>query len=364
MADDVIEPNDAQKATLEKEGAERVTGGKGDNILARKADDIYIEINTGGETTEAEAPKERSALAESAGSAITVPARLGFEQQQVIAIKNTVAAECNNAELVMFLEVAARYDLDPFAKQIYAAKMKGRVQIIVSRDGLLAHAHKQPSFVQMDGDVVHANDDFNVSFKNGERDIEHSYGTKADPAKSGPEGEPLGRGPIIGAWARVVREGHGVTYFFAPMDEYIQDRDGPWKKTPSAMILKCAETYSLRKAFSISGVVGEDEIEKERKTMTDVHTGETRVQPFSNIDFGPEPRAGHIARLATIANDLTPGSYRPAKLAGLAADPEALVLELSSFIQDAGGEVPDEPFDGEAVEEEVDAEVLEPAPAG
>lgn len=349
MADDVIEANEAQKKALVDEEAGRVTGGKGDNILARKADDTYIEIGPDGQVSEAEAPKEREALEKVGGSAITVPARLGFDQQQVVAIRNTVAAECSPAELVMFLEVAARYELDPFARQIYAAKIQGRVQIIVSRDGLLAHAHRQDSFVRMDGDVVHANDDFSVTFENGERDIQHGYSTKADPDKSGPQGEPLDRGPIIGAWARVVRAGHGVTYFFAPMEEYKQDRDGPWKKTPSAMILKCAETYALRKAFSISGVVGEDEIEKERKLLTQID-GSTREQAFTQIDFGPEPRASYIAELAQIANQLKPGAYRPAKLAGLAADPDGLVNELSAFIHDLGGEVPPEPIDGDAVE--------------
>ena len=346
----------AQSGILDELKAERVDGGKEDAVLAKKPDGTFIEITTAGELREPDAPaveaeedKPREALPDTAGAAITVPARLGFEQQQVIAIKNTVAADCTPAELVMFLEVAARYELDPFAKQIYAAKIKGRVQIIVSRDGLLAHAHKQKTFVQMDGDVVRAYDDFSVAFKDGKRDIEHSYTTKVDPAKSGPEGEPLGRGPIIGAWARVVREGHGATYFFAPIDEYMQDREGPWKKTPSAMILKCAETYALRKAFSISGVVGEDEVEKDRKTLTQVDGGGP-VGP--TIDFGPEPRSSYISHLARIANDLRPGAYRPAKLMALADDPEALVDELSAFIADAGGEVPAEPVEGAVVSEE------------
>lgn len=375
----------AQSGLIDELQANRVDGGKpfggGDkSILAEKPDGTLVEITFDGEVKAAPADAKpdaetagvpqveeettsREVLPDTAGSAITVPARLGFEQQQVVAIKNTVAAECSPAELVMFLEIAARYELDPFAKQIYAAKMKGRVVIIVSRDGLLAHAHKQATFERMDGDVVHENDEFTSVFENGERKIKHAFSTKVDPSASGAEGEPLGRGKIIGAWARVVREGHGETFFFAPMSEYVQDREGPWKKTPSAMILKCAETYALRKAFSISGVVGEDEVEKERKTLTDVATGKTTEQPFTNLDLGPEPRAGHIARLATIANEIKPGSYRPAKLAALASDPEALVDELSRFILAAGGEVPDEPIDAEAVEE-VEGEVMEPAPAG
>lgn len=352
MADDVIASTPKQEETLKSEGAERVTGGGGDAILARKPDDTYIEVAPDGTVTEdAKAPKERTALEAVAGSAITMPARLGFDQQQVVAIRNTVAADCNPGELVMFLEVAARYELDPFARQIYAAKIKGKVQIIVSRDGLLAHAHKQDSFVKMDGDYICANDDFKSTYKDGERSIEHSFKTGlGDPAKDVEPGDA--RGKIIGAWAIVERKGHGKTFFLANFSEYFQDRDGPWKKTPAAMILKCAETYALRKAFSISGVVGEDEVEKDQKKMlTDVETGKTRVIEFSNIDFGEEPRSTFIAELAGIANEIEANSYRPAKLQALAGDPEALKVELEGFIRAHDREVPEETIDGTAEED-------------
>lgn len=274
------------------------------------------------------------------------PARLSWDPRQIAAIKKTVAAECNDAEFVMFTEVASRYQLDPFAKQIFAAKIKGRVQIIVSRDGLLAHAHRQDSFVKMDGDYVCANDDFKSVFKDGKRQIEHSFSTKSDPAT---DSEPdSSRGPLIGAWAQVVREGHGVTFFFANLSEYMQDRDGPWQKTPAAMILKCAETYALRKAFSVSGVVGEDEIEKERKRLTEV--GE---QSAATPELDQVPRGPYIRELAAIANQIVPNSYMPSKLMALAHDPDGLVDELSRFIDDQGGDVPAEPIEGEA--EEVDA---------
>ncbi|HNL70106.1 MAG TPA: recombinase RecT, partial [Leptospiraceae bacterium] len=116
------------------------------------------------------------------------------------------------------------------------------------RDGLLAHAHRQPDFVKMDGDVVWSNDGFETSMINGERSIVH---TVKNPAE---------RGHIIGAWAMVERRDHGITYFYAPLGEY--KRNTPiWNSHPSAMILKVAESYALRKAYSISGVVGEAEVE-------------------------------------------------------------------------------------------------------
>lgn len=247
------------------------------------------------------------------GSSILQPARYGFDPAQVKAIKNTVAKDCNDAELVMFLEVCGRYGLDPFAKQVYAAKMRGGLQIIVSRDGLLAHAHKQPDFLGMEGDVVRANDDFKVTFANGQRTVEHSYAQANE------------RGPVVGAWTMVSREGHGQTYFYADLKEYGRDSE-VWKKHTSAMILKVAETYALRKAYSISGIVGEEEM------------GGPKATGRTNLTAKPiEPEWGDDPELATELRGLVeklrgaePENWRPARVAALLAgisDAERVTLK-------------------------------------
>jgi phage recombination protein Bet len=255
----------------------------------------------------------------SATGSILVPARLGFDPAQVEAIRRTVAKDCTDAELVMFLEVAARHELDPFAKQIFAAKMKGGVQIIVSRDGLLAKAHRTPDFRGLIGDVVCANDTFGVRYEGGTREITHEYALGKDHE----------RGDVIGAWAEVRREGHDSTYFFAPMGEYQRSGDTPWKHHPSAMILKVAEVYALRKAYSISGVVGEEEISRQRRDLTSV----------PEIDWGSDEQAGELRALVDQANQLVPGSYRPTKvqamLNGVDDDRRAEVwAELRKFVDD------------------------------
>jgi phage recombination protein Bet len=243
---------------------------------------------------------EKGELVQTAGSSILQPARYGFAPEQVQAIKNTVAKDCSDAELVMFLEVCARYGLDPFAKQAYAAKMGGGgVSIIVSRDGLLAHAHKQPDFVKLDCDVVRKGDTFEVTFVNGERQVKHGYG------------DPTARGEVIGAWACVERRDHGTTYFYAPLEEY--KRSSPiWSKHPSAMILKVAESYALRKAYSISGIVGEAEVD---------------VRPPQNLtrnvapDYGSDPElAKELQEAIQQAQTTAPDQWRPAKVNALLHD--------------------------------------------
>jgi phage recombination protein Bet len=265
---------------------------------------------------------------DSRGSSVLVPARYGFADEQVEAIKRTVAKDATDAELVMFLEVCARYDLDPFAKQVYAAKIRGAMQIIVSRDGLLAHAHKQPDFRGIIGDVVRAGDAFTVTYKDGKRGIEHSYGTQVTASQ--PEGQQTGRGDIVGAWAEVRREGHEPTFYFAYLSEYNRGGDTPWAKQTSAMILKVAETYALRKAYSVSGVVGEEEIERERTNLT---------APTEEGDYGDDPvLAERLQTALKQAREIDGAKWRPARMRAVldgATHEDRLKLadELELFIE-------------------------------
>lgn len=198
-----------------------------------------------------------------------------FETDQVDLIKATVAKDCNNAELALFLETCVRHELDPFIKEIWAVKIKGKVQIFASKDGLLgiANRHTPAGKYQVTGDgmfrgcqsgVLREHDFFDFHFE--ERDdetekviVQHSPRTRAKkPTHGGADGSK--RGKIVGAWARVRRQGQDDTFFIAYWDQYYKNVEGPWRTHPDAMIQKCAESVTLRKAFSISGVIGEGEL--------------------------------------------------------------------------------------------------------
>ena len=291
------------------------------------------------------------------GTALTKPARFAFDPDQIATIKRTVAKDCTDSEFQMFMEVLGRHGLDPFVGQIYAAKMPARdgqpggVAIIVSRDGLLAIANREPSFNGMDGDVVRAGDRFTSKFVNGERMIEHIA-----------EGGTEHRGAIIGAWAMVHREGRRPTYFFAPFDSY-KTNNKTWSKYPDAMILKVAESMALRKAFSITGVVGEGEMDAQMDTTVTVGEAEP------GIDWGPEPFATYLRLLFAEANRVSPDAFRPRKiafkLAGIDdAERAKIARDVEAFILRHSGTVPT-PEDvqaaiaADAPEEEIaDAEIV------
>lgn len=176
-----------------------------------------------------------------------VPVQHTWTQEEIDTIKNTVAIGANDSELKMYLALASKYDLDPFAREIWFVQMRGRNSIITGRDGYLKIANRNPQYKGLVSDVVHKGDRF---IKKGDS-VEHAYAID-------------NRGPIVGAYALVYRSDRDhPSYFFAPFNEYYK-RGGVWDQYPSAMIVKVAESMALKRAFSISGLVTEEEINTEK----------------------------------------------------------------------------------------------------
>jgi phage recombination protein Bet len=275
---------------------------------------------------------------------ITQRARGDFDAGQMDLIRATVAKDCNPAELAMFLELCARYELDPFSKQIWAMKIRGAVQVVVSRDGLLSLANRHtPSegfsgpgeFLGCESDVVREKDDFRkITDENGTRVI-HSYSHKD-------------RGAIVGAWAIVHRREHAPTYFFAEWSTYNSGQN-VWKSHPEAMMVKSAESMALRKAFSITGVIGEAEAPRQ------VLTTSSEDESGGEIDWGENEE---------LANSLREGfrllGYRSAKIRALVngtdeEQKQALLAKLNSELDALAEQEAEREGEGGDV---VDAEVV------
>lgn len=191
-----------------------------------------------------------------------------WDARQIETIKKTVAVGASNEELDMFLSIAGTYDLNPFLKEIWCIKMGGKAIITTSRDGYLKIANRNPSYDGMVSDVVHAGDKF------------VRQGTEINHAYSGSD-----RGPIIGAYALVYRKDRRVpTYFFAPFDEYCKKDNGTWRQYPSAMIIKVAESMALKRTFSISGLVTQEEM------GTEIVVESSPVQPVQTAQVMQQER--------------------------------------------------------------------------
>ena len=178
--------------------------------------------------------------------------QISYTPEQIQLMKDTVAKGATDNEFLLFMHLAQSYGLDPFLKEIWLIKYLRAGQrpeevaatIFTSRDGYLKIANRDPQMDGIQSDVVYAND---LLEKLPDGTVKHAYG------------QP--RGLIIGAYALVFRKDRSrAAYFYAPFAEYGTGNNPTWKKYPSAMIVKVAEAMALKRAFSISGLVTQEEI--------------------------------------------------------------------------------------------------------
>lgn len=264
-------------------------------------------------TTEVAAP--------SGSSSVTQSKRHDYDPASVALIRHTVAVGVPDALLGQFLELSARYELDPFAKEIWCVKNPGKngkadsILIIVAAAGWLKIANRQPDFVGCPSDVVRKNDEYSTERIEdpsdplfGEIKVTHKV-LHADVKE---------RGPIVGAWAKCYREGHKATFFFAPMSEYqpkseMKLKYSPWGSQESAMILKCAEAMALRKQFSISGLYAEGELSRQIEQPVDQALTESDGVP---LDL-PKELVERTRAVLQEARDCGLDPFRPAKVRAL-----------------------------------------------
>lgn len=172
---------------------------------------------------------------------IVIPLVLPKEKYELA--KSIAAKGATDAEFELLVHMANKYNLDPLAKQIWCIKRNpaSPALIMTSRDGYLEIAHKSGQF---DG-------------------IEH--GTIDDE-----------KGLPIKAWCTVYRKDMSHPFKAeVKYREYVQ-ASPTWQKYPSAMLIKVAEVFALKRAFSISGMVTTEEIsETEDESPKQVYSKET-----------------------------------------------------------------------------------------
>lgn len=169
-----------------------------------------------------------------------------YDRDMIETIKATVAKNATDSEMMMFLNLASRYDLDPFKKEIWFLKYKGNdPQIFTSRDGFLKIAKRDDEFKQIQSQAVYENDEFEIGqeFIDGQFQItsfKHSFGAKE-------------RGKLLGAYCVIEYHTNKPTVIYVSYDEYKQATP-TWKKNGSSMIRKVAEKEACRLSAGISGL--------------------------------------------------------------------------------------------------------------
>lgn len=162
-----------------------------------------------------------------------------FSKEQVALIKRTIARGATDDELSLFLGVAKRLGLDPFARQIYLIRRGGAATIQVSVDGFRSLAAASGQFEGSEG-----------------------------PFWCGPDGDWkdvwLLEEPPAAAKVGIWRAGcRSPIWGVARYTEYA-GTSPLWQKMPATMLSKCSESLALRRAFpqELSGLHSTEEMEQ------------------------------------------------------------------------------------------------------
>ncbi len=152
-----------------------------------------------------------------------IPAQ--YNPQQIQLIRDMCARDCTDNEFLLLMQLAKTYQLDPFAKQIWAVKYGNNpAAIFCGRDGFLAIAHRSGKFDGMES------------------------GTRKD-------------GDDLIGWCRVYRKDMSRPFEVeVSLSEYSTGKN-LWQTKPKTMIIKVAESHALRRAFGISGLYSPEEID-------------------------------------------------------------------------------------------------------
>lgn len=152
------------------------------------------------------------------------------DRKTIDTLKNTVAQGLTDPEFMLFAQLCRSSGLNPFKKEVWAIKAGGRLQVMVGVNGYWTIANSHPQF---DG---------------YEEDIE------VDEA-----GNP------IKAWCKIYRKDRKFPSMGVAIFRECAQQSPVWKSRPSQMILKCAESFAIRKAFpqELNGLYTEEEMPQE-----------------------------------------------------------------------------------------------------
>ncbi len=185
--------------------------------------------------------------------------QVAWTPEQIELIKRTVAKGTTNDELQLFLYIAKRTGLDPFARQIYCVKRWDSTQ---NREVMTPQTGIDGFRLVADRTNKYAPGEITWDIVNGK------------PTSATATIKKL----VDGVWHEV-----SATAFF---EEYAQHKkDGTltsmWTKMPKLMIGKCAEALVLRKAFpaELSGVYTHDEMMQADVEQKPPDTGKPPTQP-------------------------------------------------------------------------------------
>lgn len=186
-----------------------------------------------------------------------------FTEKDIEVLKNTVFSTLKTqAQVILALKVAQKYDLDVFAKEFWAWQdNRGQLISIASASWFMKIARKQKGFISIQANAVFEWEHFSMNTAtwvvNHEIKLECRW----------PDKKPLW------AYARLKMKWKEDAVKWVDWSEYSNDQvtfASPWKKQRAAMIEKCWSTVLCRQEFGLSWLYWEEETDSMRNLKKDV----------------------------------------------------------------------------------------------
>ena len=195
-------------------------------------------------------------IAEYQGGAVAAPEW----ERKLALVKSMVAKGCTDDEFALLCHLAKTYQLDPLAKEIWSIKYGNNpATIFVGHAGLI-----------------------NLALRSGKLD-----GLQCEII------DPNGEDPVARAtvWRNDMTHPIVAEVYWS---EYGKDAKNPlWKSKPRTMLRKTAEVHALRRAFALSGLYTEEEMDHVPREVPDTsRTVSAIVEPKP----APGPDAGPVLR--------------------------------------------------------------------
>lgn len=149
-------------------------------------------------------------------------------QSKLDLVKSMVAKGCTNDEFALLCHLAKTYQLDPLAREIWAIRYGNNpAQIFVGHAGLINLALRSGKLDGMKCEILNVDSD-----------------------------DPVAKATV---WRNDMSHPIEAEVYWS---EYGKDAKNPlWKTKPRTMLRKTAEVHALRRAFALSGLYTEEEMD-------------------------------------------------------------------------------------------------------
>lgn len=238
-----------------------------------------------------------------------------WPDERIATIRKMIHPDAGTPELVMFLSVCQRYQLDPFLKEIWLVKAEGRLIVMTGRDAYLKAARRDEGFVGYDSGVVHENDAFEIIRDAEDVVVKHHI-------------KSMDRGKLVGAYCVAYHKTRRPVVVVRAWSDYehlwSDDRKKNWKLYGPDMIEARVLTAALRRQYQLSGLYVQEEfgeasapaqanITDQLDSLADqIEVIEAEVVDIEEIAeaAGGEKESDSGGRDATLSEaDLPPSSY-------------------------------------------------------